>query len=56
MFVAIVADKKPAADTQVVENIRRYLQRAAQSAQHMLPKENSAVGDCCDGDDDSDKE
>ncbi len=47
---------KQVVDNQVVENIRRYLQHAVLSTQHMLPKEQSAVGDCYNGDDDSDKE
>ena len=55
MFVAIVAEKTTA-DNIVVENVKRYLQRAVHSGLHMLPKETSAIGDCYDGDDDSDKE
>ena len=37
MFVAIVVENKTALDTDAVENVKRYLQHAVQSAQHMFP-------------------
>ena len=59
MFVGIVVDKKTGADDTVVENVRTCLHRVVESARQMLPKGTSgtsAVGDCFEGSDDSDKE
>ena len=56
MFVAMVMIKKVSAEPELVKNITTYLQRSAEAAKLMLPRDGSAVGDSFTGDDDSDVE
>ena len=54
MFVAMVWKKTVAADADLVKNVAAYLQRAAEAAKFLLPKDGTAVGVSFTGDDDSD--
>ena len=56
MFVAMVMTKQVRAEPELVKNITTYLQRTAEAAKLMLPRDGSAVGDSFTGDDDSDVE
>ena len=56
MFVAMVMTKQVRAEPELLKNITTYLQRSAEAAKLMLPRDGSAVGDSFTGDDDSDVE
>ena len=45
MFVAMVMTKQVRAEPELVKNITTYLQRTAEAAKLMLPRDGSAVGD-----------
>ena len=54
MFVAMVLDSEVGADKELIKDVGTYLNRVAQVAKFMLPKETSAFGDSLTGGNDSD--
>ena len=54
-FLALVADKKIPVEKEVMQNVNQYLQRTAEAAKQLLPKDAKAM-ECHTGNDDSEED
>ena len=52
-FLALVYSKDVAVDKGVFDNVKKYLQRSAEAAKHLLPSNTALNHDCVAGEDDS---
>lgn len=55
-YVALVATQAVSVDKELIANVKQYLERTAEAAKQLLPRDSAAPMECPTGADDSDDE